>query len=102
LTRGPWSRGGSGGSLNASYYRTDTSGAFRTLAAPSWRFLIDMSDPTHSRMCLPAGNSGNPVSDHFFDFNPLWRNGEYHALSLDCTETKARAVSTLQLQPVKQ
>ncbi len=98
LTRGPWSRCGSGGSLNASYYRTDTSGAFRTLAAPSWRFLIDMSDPTHSQMCLPAGASGNPVSEHFFDFNPLWRNGRYHALSLDYNETKGRSVSILQLE----
>ncbi len=99
LTRGPWSRGGSGGSLNASYYRTDTSGAFHTLAAPSWRFLIDMSDPAHSLMCLPAGVSGNPVSEHFFDFNPLWRDGEYQALSLNYDETKSNSVSTLILTP---
>ncbi len=99
LTRGPWSRGGSGGSLNASYYRADTSGGFHTLAAPSWRFLIDMSDPVHSLMCLPAGASGNPVSEHFFDFNDLWNSGAYHRMSLDFEETKAVSASTLILKP---
>jgi penicillin G amidase len=99
LTRGPWSRGGSGGSLNASYYRADTSGAFHTLAAPSWRFLIDMSDPTHSLMCLPAGVSGNPVSEHFFDFNQLWNSGVYHSVSLDFEETESASVSILTLAP---
>ncbi len=99
LTRGPWSRGGSGGSLNASYYRADTSGAFHTLAAPSWRFLIDMSDPVHSLMCLPAGASGNPVSEHFFDFYELWQSGDYHRMSLDFEETKAASLSTLTLKP---
>ncbi|MBN4056985.1 penicillin acylase family protein [bacterium AH-315-J21] len=99
LTRGPWSRGGSGGSINASYYRTDTSGAFHTLAAPSWRFLIDMSDPTHSLMCLPAGVSGNPISEHFFDFNSMWVTGAYHKLSLDYSETKKKSESVLTLAP---
>lgn len=99
LEQGPWSRGGTGGSLNASYYRLGKDGRFYTLAAPSWRFVIDLSQPQKARMVLPAGNSGNPMSDHFFDFNSLWSQGEYWDVFLDENQVRAGAVSVLQLIP---
>ncbi|MFQ5606669.1 MAG: penicillin acylase family protein [Candidatus Zixiibacteriota bacterium] len=101
LKRGPWSRGGTGGTVNASYYSDIASGEYRTLAAPSWRMLIDMARPDIALVCLPAGNSGNPLSEHFFDFNEMWREGGYWEVSLDSADTHSRAVSTLNLIPVQ-
>lgn len=100
LERGPWSRGGTGGTVNASYYRDIQSADYRTLAAPSWRMLIDMAEPDKALVCLPAGNSGNPLSEHFFDFNPLWRDGHYWEVSLDSAVTFARAASVLRITPL--
>ncbi|MCH7879301.1 MAG: penicillin acylase family protein [candidate division Zixibacteria bacterium] len=99
LERGPWRQGGTGGTVNASYYRDIKSADYRTLAAPSWRMLIDMAEPGKALVCLPAGNSGNPLSEHFFDFNPLWRDGRYWEVSLDSSTTYTKAASVLKLLP---
>ncbi len=99
LQKGPRPWGGSGGSLNASYYRDVENGRFEALAAPSWRFVIDLRQPDSAVMVLPAGQSGNPWSDHFFDFNSLWRTGEYWPTPLSKPAVLARAVSTLLLVP---
>jgi penicillin amidase len=76
LRRGPYSRGGSGGS-----------------------FVIDLADPQTTYMCAPAGNSGNPLSEHFFDFFPLWEQGHYWKVSLNREVTYSSAKSILTLIP---
>ncbi|MCH9031964.1 MAG: penicillin acylase family protein [candidate division Zixibacteria bacterium] len=75
LEFGPWMWEGSGGSINASYYRDQPNGTFHVMAGPSWRFVIDMSDPDGATMVFPAGQSGAPGSERFFNFNKLWREG---------------------------
>ncbi|HSG98632.1 MAG TPA: penicillin acylase family protein [candidate division Zixibacteria bacterium] len=100
LQRGPYSRGGAGGTVNASYYQEVESGVYHTLAGPSWRFVIDLSDPLSTWMCAPAGNSGNPMSPHFFDFFPLWSEGRYELVPLDQRRAHERATSVLTLRPV--
>ena len=99
LQRGHWSWGGTHGTLNKSYYRARNDTTYECLVAPSWRFVIDFADVDAATMVLPAGNSGNPMSSHFFDFNEMWRNGERWTVPFSRDKVLERAVSTLTMQP---
>ncbi|UCE24901.1 MAG: penicillin acylase family protein, partial [Candidatus Zixiibacteriota bacterium] len=50
-------------------------------------------------MVLPAGNSGNPMSDHFFDFNQMWVSGEQWVVPFSYEKVKERAAGILKLIP---
>ena len=96
----PFARGGTPGTLNASFYFKDKKG-FKSIVGPSWRFVIDFSDPDGATMVLPAGNSGNPMSAHFKDFLPLWRSGERWNVPISRDKVFPKAVSVLTLEPLK-
>lgn len=99
LSFGPWPRGGTNGTLNVSFTRRDNDSTYKTIVAPSWRFVIDMAAVDQAEMVLPAGNSGNPESDHFFDFNQMWRDGDYWNVPSRKQVVKEKALSTLTLYP---
>lgn len=44
---------------------------------PSWRQIFEVGAWDQSRVILPAGQSGHPLSPHYFDQNTLWREGRY-------------------------
>jgi penicillin amidase len=44
---------------------------------PSWRQVIAVGDWDESRVILPAGQSGHPMSPFYFDQNETWRQGQY-------------------------
>ena len=90
---------GSSGTLNASFYSGSPETGYKTIAGPSMRLVIDFVDPTEATIVLPAGNSGNPMSEHFFDFYEMWKSGERWPISLDSSKAFMRAASTLLLQP---
>ena len=99
LKFGPWPHSGSPGSLNASFYSRRDDTTYTCIVGPSWRFVIDFADVAAATMVLPAGNSGNPMSSHFFDFNEMWRNGGRWTVPFSRDRVFARAVSTLTMQP---
>lgn len=91
----PWP--GTAGTLNASFIVPVSDSTYQTIVGPSWRFLIDFADIDGAQFVLPAGNSGNPMSPHFYDFNQLWQNGEYWNVPISNERVKANAVTTLRL-----
>ncbi|NJL28547.1 MAG: penicillin acylase family protein [Thermoanaerobaculia bacterium] len=100
LQRGGFSRGGSRGSLNASFYfRTRSRDRLATGVAPSWRRIVDFADVDGALMALPAGQSGHPMSPHFFDFFALWQRGDYWQVPISKENVMKRATSTLILGP---
>jgi penicillin amidase len=99
LRKGPWPWSGTGGTLNAAFAVPSKDGSFRTIVAPSWRFIMDFSDIDKSTMVLPAGESGNPKSDHFFDFFPLWESGKRWTVPFRREKVLAKQVQTLVLTP---
>jgi len=102
LERGPIPRGGSWGTLDASFYfRSRSSGRLFTGPAPSWRRVVDFADVDGARMVLPAGQSGHPRSPHFMDFHELYQAGEYWVVPLSRRAVEERAVSTLILEPIE-
>jgi penicillin amidase len=75
LSRGPVPVEGDGTTLmRISWNRLAPFGAWEH---PSWRQLFDVGDWDSSRVILPAGQSGNPMSPNYFDQNESWRKGQY-------------------------
>ncbi len=100
LQNGPFPWGGTPGTLNASFYFPDEKeeGHFKSIVGPSWRFVIDFSDIDAATMVLPAGNSGNPASEHFMDFFELWRSGKRWNVPFHYEKVKEKSVRTIVLE----
>ena len=99
LKRGPFPRSGTTGSLNNSSAFVGDRGEFIARGGPSWRFILDFNDINNIQMVIPAGQSGNPISDHFFDFYDLWFKGDYWIVPFERDRVEANSVSTLILKP---
>ncbi len=94
----PWP--GSAGTLNASFIVPKEDTTFQTIVGPSWRMVVDFADVDAASFVIPAGNSGNPMSPHFFDFNQMWQEGRYWNIPFSEDRVKKNAASILILQPV--
>ena len=99
LERGPFPRAGTSGSLNNTISFWDDQDSFKGLAGPSWRFIIDFDDIDAAQMVIPAGQSGNPLSAHFFDFYDLWDKGEYWTVPFSREKVRERSITVLKLIP---
>jgi len=66
---------------------------------PSWRQLLDVGQWDDSRVVLPAGQSGNPMSPFYFDQNEMWRQGQYRPQPYSRTAVSAAARHRLLLVP---
>ena len=60
--------------MKVSFNRLDRYSAYE---APSWRQLFDIGQWDDSRVILPTGQSGHPLSPFYFDQNEMWRTGQY-------------------------
>ena len=49
---------------------------------PSWRMIVDLSDPVKIWGVYPGGQSGNPGSPYYTNMVDTWAKGDYHPLSL--------------------
>jgi penicillin G amidase len=98
LSHGPWPRGGSAGTLNASFSSVTEHG-FEVVAGASWRFILDFANIDSAQMVIPAGNSGHPMSSYFMNFNSLWQVGEYWTVPFSETAVRTQAVRTIILTP---
>ncbi len=101
LSYGPWPWGGTASTLDASYNFPRGDGTVESMVGPSWRCVVDFADVDGIGMDMPGGMSGNPMSPHFFDFNPLWRTGARSIVPLSRDKVDARKASTLVLEAKK-
>jgi penicillin amidase len=75
FSRGPLPITGDGTTvMRVSHRRLRGFGAFEI---PSWRQVLDVGAWDSSAVVLPTGQSGHPLSPHYFDQNELWRAGGY-------------------------
>ena len=100
LQKGPFPRAGTSGSLNNSSSIWNQKDSFNTQGGPSWRFILDFENIDQAQMVIPAGQSGNPLSPHFFDFYDLWESGEYWTVPFTKEKVEERAISKLTLMPL--
>ena len=80
----------------------DPDNPFAAVHGASFRGIYDLADLSNSRMILATGQSGNPLSRHYLDMMPLWRDG--HGIRLDATrqELQQTAKNRLLLMPSAQ
>ncbi len=58
----------------------DAPNAINGSNGPSWRMVVDLSEPMQAWGVFPGGQSGNPGS-YFYDNNiEVWAQGDYHPL----------------------
>ena len=72
---------------------------FAVWEIPSWRQLFDVGEWDEARVVLPAGQSGHPLSQHFFDQNEMWRQGQYRQQPFSRAAVEAARAHRLVLVP---
>jgi penicillin amidase len=97
LNRGPIPVVGDAFTVNrVSYNRLQPFSAWEI---PSWRQIIDVGEWDEARVVLPAGQSGHPLSPHFFDQNEMWRMGQYRQQAYSRAAVEAARAHRLLLIP---
>lgn len=67
--------------------------------AAGYRAVYDLGDPAASRFMVATGQSGNPLSPHYRDLTPLWRDNQYVGLTGTEAELEAQGVPRLTIDP---
>jgi penicillin G amidase len=71
-----------GGQETVSQIAFDPGDPFTAIWAPSWRMVIDMSDPAGTaRWQTFTGQSGHPASPHYDDLQRRWRRGQMQPMA---------------------
>jgi penicillin G amidase len=68
-------QGGDASTVNVGAYRLD--GSYRMTDGPSYRQIVDFSDPGAALFVHTTGQSGNVFDRRYRDLLPLWREGKY-------------------------
>lgn len=71
---------GSTHTINVAGVSENPDGLNKSTFGPSYRGIFDLSDLDQSLYAHPTGQSGNPLSPHFDDLFPLWKNGDYFTI----------------------
>ncbi len=67
---------------------------------PSWRMIVEMTDPPTALAVYPGGQSGNPGSKYYDNFIDTWAAGEYYRLNfLQSNEATDEIMGTQILKP---
>ena len=66
---------------------------------PSWRQLLQAGQWDESRVSMPSGQSGHPLSPHYFDQNEIWREGRYRLQPFSRSAVQAASRHRLLLVP---
>jgi penicillin amidase len=97
FSRGPFPIPGDSMTVNKS--TTNLRRPYATSDAASYRQILDVGAWDQSLTVITTGQSGHPRSAHYFDQNPLWREGRYRSAPFSRQAVDAATVSQLVLVP---
>lgn len=75
LTRIATPTGGDGETVNRAGYRGEAGGMFGNVHGAGFRGVFDLADPAAAFVVIATGQSGHPMSRHWADQMPAWRDG---------------------------
>ena len=76
--------------------------ATSTNHGPSWRMIVEMTEPPTALGIYPGGQSGNPGSRYYDNFIDDWAAGKYHRLNFLQSDTQSEVIlGTQTLIPTK-
>ena len=83
--------------LSASYA---LSGPFTVTGASVARYIFDLADWDKSKWITPLGSSGNQLSSHYLDQNPIWATNkmidmQYNWETISSTSKSKQTISPL-------
>ena len=97
LTRLQIETDGGNDTVNRASMASGREGApFENIHGPGYRAVYDLADLDRSLFIQAVGQSGNPLSPHYADLMPLWRDGKYVRLV-----PPEKPAHTLRLEPVE-
>jgi penicillin amidase len=71
----------------------------RRNSGAGFRGIYDLADPAQSRFIIATGQSAHPLSRHYADQLPLWRQGEGIRLHVSEAELMAGDPEVLMFYP---
>jgi penicillin G amidase len=77
----------------------DVRSPYNVVDISSYRQVIDVGNWDQSRAVNTTGQSGNPMSPHYFDQNPLWSAGNYRTFAFSRSAVENTRASRLLLTP---
>jgi penicillin amidase len=77
----------------------DMRSPYNVIDVSSYRQVLDVGGWDESRAINTTGQSGNPMSPHYFDQNPLWSSGKYRTLAFTRAAVEKAQASRLLLTP---
>lgn len=66
---------------------------------PSWRMVVEMTNPPKAFVNYPGGQSGNPASPHYQDFVESFFEGKYYQVTLQPDPVSWNPVHTIEIKP---
>jgi penicillin amidase len=75
LTRISTPTPGDGETVNRAGLRGESRGIFANTHGAGFRGVFDLSDPSAAFVVIATGQSGHPMSRHWSDLTPHWRDG---------------------------
>lgn len=81
------------------YDMGDAEHPYRQIVGPGYRAVYDLARPDASRFMQTTGQSGNPLSKHYGDFQRAWRDVRYLPMSLERSDAERGRIGTLTLTP---
>ncbi|MFG6202374.1 penicillin acylase family protein [Nonomuraea sp. JJY05] len=93
---GPFPRGGSAYTVDASAYSPST---LQQSSGASFKMVLDVGRWDNSRAVNAPGQSGDPRSPHYRDLAERWRSGEYFPLLYSRAQVERHAASRITLTP---
>jgi penicillin G amidase len=77
----------------------DIRSPYNVVDISSYRQILDVGNWDQSRVINPTGQSGNAMSVHYFDQNPLWAAGKYRTFAFTRGAVEQGKASRLLLTP---
>ncbi len=93
--------GGGADALHSAHPDYERDDQFEATLSQSYRGIFDLADLDNSQYVIPTGQSGNPLSKHFRDMQPLWRDMKYITIPTDRSVIEKDGVDHLVLTPAK-
>jgi penicillin amidase len=62
---------------------------------PSWREIMNYANLNASLCVLPGGQSGSPLSQHYYDQLGMWLTGQYKSMSFPATRYEVFGVESV-------
>jgi penicillin G amidase len=91
--------GGGADALHNAHPDYKRKNPYEATLSQSYRGIFDLSDLDNSRYVIPTGQSGNPLSKHFSDMQPLWRDMKYITIATDRKVIEKAGADQMTLQP---